>query len=60
MYVFKEHAIEIYNTNYQVAYVFVFVFVFRVTLKDVIDQKKINVWRLNVTIENGAIAQIGL
>ena len=57
MYVFKENVIEIYNTNYQVAYVFVF----RVTLKDVIDQKKINVWRLlKVTIEDGAIAQIGL
>ena len=47
MYVFKENVIEIYNTNYQVAYVFVFVFVFvfvcRVTLKDVIDQKEINI-----------------
>lgn len=44
MYVFKENVIETYNTNYQVAYVFVFVFVFRVSLKDVIDQNKINVW----------------
>ena len=43
MYVFKENVIEIYNTNYQVAYVFVFVFVCRVTLKDVIDQKEINI-----------------